>query len=54
MIMMERVIFWGDIQTVKERFQILNCTQLNVKIHDLGKTVMTDYKKTEVMEDHFN
>lgn len=52
MIVMERFVFWGDIGTIQEQFQALNCIQLNVKICDVGRDGHDRLEKAEVMEDH--
>lgn len=50
MTVMERFVFWGEIQINEEQFQTLNCTQMNIKIYDIDSHDWLE--KTEVMEDH--
>lgn len=49
MIVMERFVFWEDVQTI-EQFQTLNCSQLSVK--NIDKDSHDWLEKAEVMEDH--
>lgn len=51
MIVMERFVFWGEIQTNEEQSQTLNCTPRNVKIYDIDRQSWMARKK-QVMEDH--
>lgn len=46
---MERFVFWGDMQTIKEQFQTLNCAQCMSK-YDIYRDGHDWLEKAEISE----